>query len=135
MSLARILSELTRGVPGCIASGLVDMQTGTVVDCKASERSFREQFEILALSAASVFNAAPASVMNSTAGPSDRQDVTHHFREVTLIGKGQVQVYCRPDHNPDLALIVVCQTSATLNLGMVLAKARLHLAAVDAHVA
>ncbi len=131
MSFDQILSELTNGIPECLASGVVDVPTGTVVGCKTAQRGFKHEFEVIAAATATVFAAAPSDAMNDTVG-SLKPRAPYEFKEVTLMGSGRVQVYCRPDTNPDLALVVIC--NATANLGMVLAKTRLQLTMLEAQV-
>lgn len=132
MSFEKILSELTTGIPECLVSGVVDIPTGTVVGCRATQRDLRQEFELIATATALVFASAPSAAMNRMVGAVSPH-TEHEFKEVTLMGNGRVQVYCRPESNPDLALIVICNASA--NLGMVLAKTRLQLATLGAQVA
>lgn len=129
MSFEQVMAELTRGIPDCLASGIVDVRTGTVVACKSAERSFRQEFELIAASASAVFGAAPSEAMAGAAGKCESDSTCCEFKEVTLMGNGQLQVYSRTDSNPDLALIVICRSSA--NLGMVLAKTRLQSTALQ----
>lgn len=133
MSIEDALGELTGGLAGCLASGLVDLPTGTLVGSRALSLRFKEEFEQVAATTTSVFDAAPAAALGG--GSKVLAVGAAHggeFREVTLIGNGRVHVYCRSVRNPDLALVVVCQTSTSL--GMILARARLQLAAIESRV-
>lgn len=132
MSFEAILNDITSGIPGCMATGLVDIPTGTFLSSRTTTRSYKEEFELLAAGTSAVFDAAPTAAMDGILGAVAEDTPEPLFKEVTLIGKGRVYLYCRFSANSDLALIVVCRAGA--NIGMILAKAHLQLASIEAQV-
>jgi hypothetical protein len=61
-----------------------------------------------------------------------KEDGHHYFREIIILSDNHMHVFQRCKTNEDLVLVTVTRNSA--NLGMVIAKSRAALAAVEAAV-
>lgn len=134
MSLDSELANLQKSVPECVAAGFVDMKTGMLLGVKTIDSHPQEVLDLVAAATGDMFQGPNVSsieqMFKRNRGVKD--DGHHYFQEIIVISDNLLHVFQRAKRNEDMVLVTVCRVSA--NLGMVLAKARTGLAAVEAAV-
>jgi hypothetical protein len=134
MSLDSELANLQKTVPECVAAGFVDMKTGMLLGVKTIDSHPQEVLDLVAAATGDMFQGPNVSsieqMFKRNRGVKD--DGHHYFQEIIVISDNLLHVFQRAKRNEDMVLVTVCRVSA--NLGMVLAKARAGLAAVEAAV-
>lgn len=134
MSLDSELANLQKNVPECVAAGFVDMKTGMLLGVKTIDSHPQEVLDLVAAATGDMFQGPNVSsieqMFKRNRGVKD--DGHHYFQEIIVLSDNLLHVFQRAKRNEDMVLVTVCRVSA--NLGMVLAKARTGLAAVEAAV-
>lgn len=127
-ALARAQSD----VPECVASGCVDMSTGLLIGIKTTDSHPSDVLDLVAAATADLFQGPSVSTIEQmfrrTRGVSE--DGLHYFQEIIVLSTHLLHVFLRSQRKPDHAVVFVCRKAA--NLGMVTAKARLALPAIEA---
>jgi hypothetical protein len=126
------LANTQRNVPECVAAGFVDMKTGMLLGVKTVDSHPQEVLDLVAAATGDLFQGANVSAIEAlfrrTRGV--REDGRHYFQEIIVNSENLLHVFQRCKRNQDLVLVTVCRGSA--NLGMVIAKSRVALSAVEA---
>ena len=132
MSLDNELASVQRTVPECVAAGYVDMKTGMLLGIRTLDSHPQEVIDLVAAATGDIFQGPNVSAIESmfkrSRGVED--DGHHYFQEIIVLSDNLLHVFQRAKRNEDMVLVTVCRVSA--NLGMVLAKSRAALAAVEA---
>jgi predicted regulator of Ras-like GTPase activity (Roadblock/LC7/MglB family) len=118
-----LLKEFRRDVPDYLASGIVDMSTGMLLEVDTVETHPREILELLAATTADLFQGKAVTqieeLWKETRGVSDTR---HYFHEMLIFSENLVHLFMRSQANPDIAAVIVC--ARQVNVGMLLAQAR-----------
>lgn len=133
MSLESALFSAQTQVPDCIASGYVDMSTGTLMAIKTLDSHPREVLDLIAATTADLFQGpnvqAIEKLFDRSRGTTSSE---HYFKEMLVFSSNLIHFFLRGKKHPDHALVLVCR--ATANAGMVIAKGRLVLSNVESAV-
>lgn len=126
------IANVQKNVPECVAVGFVDMKTGMLLGVKTVDSHPQEVLDLVAAATGDMFQGtnvmAIEQLFKRIRGVKD--DGSHYFQEIIVNSDNLLHVFQRGKRNADMVLVTVCRVSA--NLGMVLAKARASLAAVEA---
>jgi len=132
MSLEQALANVQKTVPECVAVGFVDLKTGMLLGIRTVDSHPQEVLDLVAAATGDMFQGSNVSAIEQlfkkTRGVRD--DGHHYFQEIIVLSDNLLHVFQRCKRKEDLVLVTVCRISA--NLGMVLAKARAGLTAVEA---
>lgn len=132
MSLDGALAELQKGVPECVAAGLVDMATGMLLGVRTVDSHPQEVLDLTAAATGDLFQGsnvvAIENMFKKVRGVGD--DSAHYFQEIIVNSQNLIHVFQRCKRNQDLVVVVVCRISA--NMGMVLTKSRMGLSKIEA---
>ena len=132
MSLDTELATVQKNIPECVAVGLVDLKSGLLMGIKTLDSHPQEVIDLVAAATGDMFQGTNVSLIEKTfkrvRGVKD--DSHHYFQEIIVLSDNLVHVFQRCKRNEDFVLCVVCRASA--NLGLVLAKSRSGLSAVEA---
>lgn len=132
MSLDKELDNVARVVPECVAVGFVDLKTGMLLGIRTVDSHPQEVIDLVAAATGEMFQgptvAAIESMFKKARGVKD--DGHHFFQEILVLSDNLIHLFQRCKRNEDLVLATVCRASA--NIGMVLAKSRSALPAVEA---
>lgn len=132
MSLDKALSEIMKQVPECIAAGWVDMNTGMLLGVKTVDSHPQEVLDLVAAATTDLFQGANVTAIEQlfkkSRGVADNGQ--HYFKEIVVLSENLIHVFSRGKKKGDQVLVAVTRVSA--NLGMVLAKVRNALPAVEA---
>lgn len=132
MSLDSELANVQKIVPECVAAGYVDMKTGMLLGINTLDSHPREVIDLVAAATGDLFQGTNISeiekLFKRARGVKD--DGHHYFQEMMILSDNLIHVFQRCKHNEDMVMVTVCRISA--NLGMVIAKTRAALGAVEA---
>jgi hypothetical protein len=131
MSLEAELSNVQKTVPECVAAGYVDMKTGMLLGIKTVDSHPQEVIDLVAAATGDMFQGQNVSNIEKLfkKGRGAKDDGHHYFQEIIVISDNLIHLFQRAKRNEDMVLVTVCRGSA--NLGMLLAKARACLPAVE----
>lgn len=134
MSLDSALAQVQQNVPDCVAVGFVDMKTGMLLGIKTVDSHPQEIVDLVAAATGDLFQGTNVATIETMFKRSRGVPETghHYFQEIIVMSDNLIHVFQRCKRNEDLVLCTVCRVSA--NLGMVLTKARMSLAKVEAAV-
>ena len=132
MSLDSELTNVQRSVPECVAAGFVDIKTGMLLAVRTVDSHPQEVLDLVAAATGDLFQGQNVSAIESMfkRARGVKDDGHHYFQEIIVLSDNLIHVFQRGKRNEDMVLVTVCRASA--NLGMVLAKARAALPAVEA---
>ncbi len=132
MSLDSELTHVQRSVPECVAAGFVDIKTGMLLAVRTVDSHPQEVLDLVAAATGDLFQGQNVSAIESMfkRARGVKDDGHHYFQEIIVLSDNLIHVFQRGKRNEDMVLVTVCRASA--NLGMVLAKARAALPAVEA---
>jgi len=118
-----LLKEFRRDVPDYLASGIVDMSTGMLLEIDTVENHPREMMELLAATTADLFQGKAVTqiedLWKEARGVSDSK---HYFHEMLIYSENLVHLFMRSKTSPDIAAVIVCNQG--VNAGMLLVQAR-----------
>lgn len=130
-TLDRALQSAMNEVPECVAAGCVDTATGLLVSVKTMDSHPGEVLNMVSAATTDLFQGANAAAIEDmfkrARGAGDEQ---HRIQEIVTFSGNLLHIFLRCKKNIDHVLVFVCRKSA--NLGMVIAKSRIALPAIDA---
>lgn len=130
MSLDSALFSAQSQVPDCIASGYVDMSTGTLMAVRTLDSHPQEVLDLIAATTADLFQGpnvqAIENMFNRSRGTTSSE---HYFKEMLVFSSNLLHIFLRGKRHPDHVLVLVCH--ATANVGSVLTKGRQVLLSVE----
>ena len=137
-SMADIVSEAIRSfrqyTPDYVASGLVDMSTGLLLGVDTLDGHPREILEVLAAATVELFQGRNVLMIEDIwRQRRGRTDEPHYFQEILVNSSNLVHLFMRSRANVEIVAVVVCRRS--VNVGMLLAQARIVLKEMDAALA
>ncbi len=134
MSIDSALSQATRNIPECVATGLVDMTTGMLLGVKTVDSHPQDVLDLVAAATGDLFQGPNVTTIEQmfrkSRGVTD--DGRHYFREIVVNSDNLIHVFQRCQRNEEFVFVAVCRVSA--NLGMVITRSRLELSKIDAEV-
>ncbi len=132
MSLDQELNTIQKAVPECVAVGFVDIKTGMLLGIKTVDSHPQEVIDLVAAATGDLYQGPNVAMIEKmfrrARGVSE--DGHHYFQEIIVLSDNLIHLFQRCKRRQDMVLVTVCRASA--NLGMVLAKSRAALPAVEA---
>ena len=117
------LKAFRRDVPEYLASGVVDMSTGMLLDADTLDDHPRDILDMLAAATADLFQGRTVSqVEQMWREQRGVGDEGHYFQEILIYSSNLVHLFMRSPSNGELVAAVVCRRN--VNIGMLLAQAR-----------
>ncbi|GAA1834530.1 hypothetical protein GCM10009836_11000 [Pseudonocardia ailaonensis] len=118
------LKSFRHEIPEYVASGIVDMSTGMLLDADTVDEHPREILDVLAAATADLFQGRTVTQVEHMW--RERRGLEpgahHYFQEILVNSDSLIHLFLRSRHSPDIVAAVVCRLEA--NLGMLLAQAR-----------
>lgn len=134
MSLDKALNSAQGQIPECVAVGYVDMSTGMLLGVKTIDSHPSEVLDLVSAATADLFQGtnvlAIEKVFKRARGQHNSQE--HYFQEIVVFSTNMLHMFMRGKRNSNHAMIAVCRSNA--NIGMVIAKSRMALSAVESAV-
>ena len=127
MNLAQVvesaLKSFRHNVPEYLASGVVDMSTGMLLDADTIDDHPRELLDVLAAATADLFRGRTVTQIEELW--QEQRGVTDedlYFEEILIYSRNLAHLFIRSRSNQEIVAGVVCRRN--VNLGMLLAQAR-----------
>lgn len=132
MSYEKVLADVLKSVPECVAAGWCDMNTGMLLGVKTVDSHPQEVLDLVAAATTDLFQGSNVTAIEQlfkkSRGVADTGQ--HYFKEVIVLSDNLLHVFSRGKKKTDQVLVVVCRVNA--NLGMALTKVRTSLPALEA---
>jgi hypothetical protein len=118
-----VIKRLRHEVPECLASGVVDLQTGMLLTYETTDSHPSEVLDLLAGATLELFQGRTVTMIEDIF--KERRgvnDAEHYFQEILVNSSNLTHLFIRNNVNEDIVVVVVCPKSA--NIGMLFASAR-----------
>lgn len=134
MALETALAKAIREIPECVAGGFVDMNTGMLLGVKTVDSHPREVLDLVSAATADLFQGSNVTAIEKMFKKARgiKDDGHHYFQEMIVFSDNLLHVFLRGKKNQDHVAVFVSRKSA--NIGMMLAKSRLAMPALEATV-
>lgn len=123
MSAKDIVTKSMSDVPKCVAAGIVDLETGILLEVKTLDSHPQEVIDILAPATKDLYEGdnvlAIEDLFKKARGTKSDE---HYFQEMLVMSDNLVHFFSRLKSNNNMVMVTV--SSADANVGMVLAKGR-----------
>ena len=117
------LKAFRRDVPEYLASGVVDMSTGMLLDADTVDDHPRDLLDMLAAATADLFQGRTVSqVERMWREQRGAVEGGHYFQEILIYSNNLVHLFMRSPTNAEIVAAVVCRRN--VNIGMLFAQAR-----------
>lgn len=123
MELNESIQASLKNVPKAVAVGVVDMNSGMMLDMKTTASHPQEVFDFLAAATKDLFEGESVVTIEDIfkkARGSKSKD--HYFKEIMVYSTNLLHYFARLPQSPSIVYCVVCQADA--NVGLVMVKAR-----------
>ncbi len=131
MNVEQALSKLQGSIPECVATGLVDLNSGMLLGVRTVDSHPQEVLDLVAAATGDLFQGSNVVAIEQMFKRirGVEEDDHHYFQEVIVNSDNLIHVFMRGKTNIDTVLVIVCRGKA--NLGMVMARSRLGLGDVE----
>lgn len=117
------LKAFRRDVPEYLASGIVDMSTGMLLDADTIDDHPRDILDMLAAATADIFQGRTVTQIEQMwREQRGMPEEGHYFQEILIYSSNLVHLFLRSPTNAELVAAVVCRRN--VNIGMLFAQAR-----------
>lgn len=123
MKLEDAISNSLKVVPKAVAAGVVDMDSGMMLDMKTTASHPQEVFDFLAAATKDMFEGENVvTIENLFKKSRGSKSQEHYFREIVVYSTNLLHYFTRLPGKESVVYAVVC--SADANVGLVMVKAR-----------
>jgi predicted regulator of Ras-like GTPase activity (Roadblock/LC7/MglB family) len=117
------LKAFRRDVPEYLASGVVDMSTGMLLDADTIDDHPRDLLDMLAAATADLFQGRTVTQIEQMwREQRGSVDEGHYFQEILIYSNNLVHLFMRSATNDEIVAALVCRRN--VNIGMLFATAR-----------
>ncbi len=128
---AKSVMEAQALVPDCVAVGVVDVESGLLLDVKTVDSHPSEVLDLVAAATGDLFQGPNVSAIeNHFKKARGVSTDARYFQEIMVNSTHLIHVFIRMKKKQSQVVVFVCRNSA--NIGMVLSKARLAMPALEA---
>jgi hypothetical protein len=117
------LKSFRHNIPEYLASGVVDMSTGMLLDADTIDDHPRDILDVLAAATADLFRGRTVTqieeLWQEQRGVAEQD---RYFQEILIYSRNLVHLFIRSRRNQEIVAGVVCRRN--VNLGMLFAQAR-----------
>jgi hypothetical protein len=126
------LASILKDIPDCVATGWVDLTTGTLLEVETPGRPEEpDGRDAIATAATDVLQRANVTAIEQMFRRALGSETGgHYFREILVMSRGRVHMFARCRSNEDQVLVVVAPIST--NLGRLITRIRAVLSAPTA---
>ncbi len=130
---SKALNDAQAMVPECVAVGLVDVDSGLLLDVKTVDSHPAAVLDLVAAATADLFQGPNVvAIENHFKAARGTASAEHYFREIIVYSANLIHVFLRLPKKQNAVAVFVCRNSA--NIGMALSKARLACPSLEAMV-
>ncbi|WP_170605380.1 hypothetical protein [Ruegeria arenilitoris] len=133
MSIEKVLAAAIEAVPGCLAAGYIDMETGMLLGTSAIEQDNASSLKSSALAATNLFQGSGIAAFEKLLRSDEAdQTIISVFGEVAVFSDDRVFIFLRMQELSDHVIFFICQDRT--NIELMLAKSHLSLGPVAAAI-
>lgn len=130
---SKALIDAQSQVPECVAVGVVDTDSGLLLDVKTVDSHPSAVLDLVAAATADLFQGPNVvAIENAFKAARGVTSSEHYFREIIVNSTNLIHVFLRMAKKEHQVVVFVCRNTA--NIGMALAKARLALPVIEAAI-
>ena len=123
MTLEDSISKSLSAVPKAVAAGIVDMDSGMMLDMKTTASHPQEVFDFLAAATKDMFEGENVvTIENIFKKARGSKSAEHYFKEIVVYSTNLLHYFTRLPGKDGVVYVAVC--SADANVGLVMVKAR-----------
>ncbi|MGB3465362.1 MAG: hypothetical protein WBA74_08830, partial [Cyclobacteriaceae bacterium] len=123
MNLDKAIENAIKSVPKAVAAGVVDMDSGMMLDMKTTSSHPQEVFDFLAAATKDMFEGENViTIENIFKKARGVKSDDRYIQEVIFFSTNLIHYFSRLPNNASMVFGVVCSNDA--NVGLVLAKGR-----------
>ena len=123
MNEDQIMKKAMKDIPKCVATGLVDLESGMLLNVKTVDSHPQEVLDLVAAATKEIYEGdnvvAIEDLFKRIRGVRSEE---HYFQQMLITSRNLIHFFTRMDSNPSVVLVAVCRIDA--NLGLILAKGR-----------
>lgn len=128
---AKAVVEAQALVPDCVAIGVVDVESGLLLDVKTVDSHPSDVLDLVAAATGDLFQGPNVSAIeNHFKKARGVSSDARYFQEIIVNSTHLIHVFIRMKKKQSQVVVFVCRNTA--NIGMVLSKARLALPSLEA---
>ena len=123
MSADTIIRQAMKEIPKCVAAGLVDLDSGMLLNVKTVDSHPQEVLDLVAAATKDLYEGDNVTVIENTFKRlRGVQSDERYFRQIVVLSRNLIHFFTRLDRMNKVVLVAVCRQDA--NLGLVLAKGK-----------
>lgn len=123
MNIEQALDQSIKNVPKAVAAGIVDMDSGMMLDMKTTASHPQEVFDFLAAATKDMFEGENVvtieNIFKKARGSKSKE---HYFKEIVVYSTNLLHYFTRTPEKESVVYCVICNAEA--NVGLVMVKAR-----------
>lgn len=128
---AKAVVEAQALVPDCVAIGVVDVESGLLLDVKTVDSHPSDVLDLVAAATGDLFQGPNVSAIeNHFKKARGVSSDARYFQEIIVNSTHLIHVFIRMKKKQSQVVVFVCRNTA--NIGMVLSKARLAMPSLEA---
>lgn len=130
---SKAMVDAQSSVPECVAVGVVDVDSGLLLDVKTVDSHPSEVLDLVAAATGDLFQGPNVTAIeNSFKKMRGVTSDERYFQEIIVNSSNLIHVFIRMKKKRSQVAVFVCRNSA--NIGMVLSKARLSMPSLEAAI-
>lgn len=123
MKIDKAIAAAIKDVPKAVATGVVDMESGMMLDMKTTQSHPQEVFDFLAAATKDMFEGENVVTIEDLFKKArGTKSADHYFQEIIVFSTNLLHYFARIPNHPTTVFAVVCSVDA--NVGLVLVKSR-----------
>ena len=123
MSAETITKKAMKEIPKCVAAGVVDLESGMLLNVKTVDSHPQEVLDLVAAATKDLYEGDNVTAIEKTFKRirGVRSD-ERYFQQIIVVSRNLIHFFSRLDKAPTAVMVAVCRMDA--NMGLVLAKGR-----------
>ncbi|MCB9753725.1 MAG: hypothetical protein H6713_27605 [Myxococcales bacterium] len=124
MSAENIMKRAMKEIPKCVAAGIVDLDSGMLLNVKTVDSHPQEVLDLVAAATKDLYEGDNVTTIEDAFKRirGVRSD-EHYFQQILVMSRNLIHFFARLERDQGVVLVAVCRNDA--NLGLVLAKGRM----------
>ncbi|MCA9717990.1 MAG: hypothetical protein KC468_25175 [Myxococcales bacterium] len=124
MSADNIMKRAMKEIPKCVAAGIVDLDSGMLLNVKTVDSHPQEVLDLVAAATKDLYEGDNVTTIeNAFKRIRGVRSDEHYFQQILVMSRNLIHFFARLERDQGVVLVAVCRNDA--NLGLVLAKGRM----------
>ena len=124
MSAENIIKRAMKEIPKCVAAGIVDLDSGMLLNVKTVDSHPQEVLDLVAAATKDLYEGDNVTTIeNAFKRIRGVRSDEHYFQQILVMSRNLIHFFARLERDQGVVLVAVCRNDA--NLGLVLAKGRM----------